>query len=90
MNKAPWGTTYFCFRVPSSVQLPNGDVLIFVESMIGSCHDQAPKDITMKRSTDFGRCAQPSVHIQRCVERHIVGLFWGVVLLVAQLQLGDR
>jgi hypothetical protein len=24
--KAPWGTTYSCFRVPSSVLLPNGDV----------------------------------------------------------------
>jgi sialidase-1 len=51
---APWGTTYSCFRVPSSVQLPNGDVVIFVESRIGSCGDQAPKDVTMKRSTDRG------------------------------------
>eukprot|EP01050_Picozoa_sp_SAG11_P030711 SAG11_NODE_9211_length_933_cov_0.676259_2_plen_218_part_01 len=39
--KAPWGTIYNCFRVPSSVLLPDGDVVIFVESRIGSCGDQA-------------------------------------------------
>lgn len=51
---APWGTTYHCFRVPSVVRALNGDVLLFVESRIGSCNDQAPKDITMKVSHDGG------------------------------------
>ena len=34
---AAWGTKYACFRVPSSVLLPNGDVVVFVESRIGTC-----------------------------------------------------
>lgn len=42
------GTKYACFRVPSTVQALNGDIVIFVESRIASCNDQAPKDITMK------------------------------------------
>jgi hypothetical protein len=58
-TKAPWGTTYNCFRVPSSVLLPNGDVVVFVESRIGSCGDQAPKDVTMKRSSDAGKTWGP-------------------------------
>jgi sialidase-1 len=45
---------YSCFRVPSSVLLPNGEVVVYVESRIGSCGDQAPKDVTMKRSSDSG------------------------------------
>ena len=54
--KSPWGTEYFCFRVPSVVQsLKTGTILAFVESRISSCHDQAPKDITMRRSTDNGK-----------------------------------
>ena len=52
---SPWNTSYSCFRVPSVVQNPKTKMLVaFVESRIGSCHDQAPKDITMRRSTDFG------------------------------------
>ena len=58
-TRAPWGTTYHCFRVPSSVRLPSGDVVLFVESRIGSCGDQAPKDVTMKRSTDAGKTWGP-------------------------------
>ncbi len=58
-TKAPWGTTYHCFRVPSSVLLPNGDVVVFVESRIETCGDQAPKDVTMKRSTDSGKTWGP-------------------------------
>ena len=49
-----WGTTYFCFRVPSAVRMPSGEIVVFVESRIGSCGDQAPKDVTMKVSTDGG------------------------------------
>jgi hypothetical protein len=41
------------------VRLSNGEVLLFVESRIGSCGDQAPKDITMKRSIDSGRTWGP-------------------------------
>jgi hypothetical protein len=51
---APWGTLYFCFRVPSAVQTPDGTLFIFLESRIGSCGDQAPKDITFKYSQDLG------------------------------------
>ena len=54
-GRAPWNTTYSCFRVPSVVQNPQTKTLVaFVESRIGSCSDQAPKDITMRRSTDMG------------------------------------
>lgn len=51
---APWGTLYSCFRVPSAVQTPDGTLLVFLESRIGSCNDQAPKDITFKCSHDRG------------------------------------
>jgi sialidase-1 len=51
---APWGTLYSCFRVPSAVQTPDGTLLVFLESRIGSCADQAPKDITFKYSQDKG------------------------------------
>ena len=61
-TKAPWGTVYNCFRVPSSVLLPNGDVVIFVESRIGTCGDQAAKDVTMKRSSDSGKSELPPSH----------------------------
>ena len=51
---APWGTLYSCFRIPSAVQTPDGTLFIFLESRIGSCNDQAPKDITFKCSHDRG------------------------------------
>ena len=49
---APWGTLYACFRIPSAVQTPDGTLLVFFESRIGSCNDQAPKDVTFKHSRD--------------------------------------
>jgi sialidase-1 len=52
---APWGTHYNCFRVPSVVQTPDKTIFIFFQSHIGSCGDQAPKDVTMKFSTTLGR-----------------------------------
>ena len=55
---APWGTTYFCHRIPSAIRLPSGTVLAFAESRVGGCEDGEPPgrdDITMKKSTDDGR-----------------------------------
>lgn len=55
---APWGTTYFCHRIPSAIRLPTGTILAFAESRVGSCEDAEPPgrdDITMKKSTDSGR-----------------------------------
>jgi len=40
--------------VPSIVQLPNASLVAVAESRIASCSDQAPKDITSKRSDDGG------------------------------------
>ena len=51
---APWGTLYSCFRVPSAVQTLDGTLVVFFESRIGSCNDQAPKDVTFKFSRDLG------------------------------------
>ena len=56
---APWGTTYACFRVPTAVQTANGTLVVLTESRIGSCDDQAPKDVTMRRSHDGGRTWSP-------------------------------
>ena len=54
---APWGTKYYCFRVPSIVRAPSGTLLAFVEARVEwPCLDQSPKDIVMRRSTD-GRVA---------------------------------
>ena len=55
---APWGTHYACFRVPAAVMV-RGDLLVFAESRIGSCDDQAPKDVTMRRSQDRGKTFGP-------------------------------
>lgn len=56
-----WGTIYECFRVPSVVRVPGSPpvLVVFTESRIGSCGDQAPKDITMRRSVDGGRTWGP-------------------------------
>ena len=51
---APWGTLYSCFRIPSAVQTPDNTLFVFLESRIGSCNDQAPKDITFVYSQDLG------------------------------------
>lgn len=54
-STAPWGTEYACFRVPTAVRTADGSLVVLCESRIGSCNDQAPKDVTMRRSTDGGR-----------------------------------
>ena len=47
---------YSCHRVPAIAAFDGGKTLVvFVESRIGSCSDQAPKDVLMKRSLDGGR-----------------------------------
>jgi len=51
---APWGTTYACFRVPTAVTTADGTIVVLAESRIGDCGDQAPKDITSRRSADGG------------------------------------
>ena len=62
---AAWGTIYYCHRIPSAIQMPDGAVLIFAESRIappgysGSCGalDGEPPgrdDVTMRKSTDSG------------------------------------
>jgi len=53
-RKSPWNTNYTCFRVPT-VARTKDKLLVFVESRIGSCSDQAPKDITMRSSEDNGK-----------------------------------
>ena len=58
-STAPWGTTYFCFRVPTIASLGGGKLIALTESRIGSCDDQAPKDITMRRSVDNGASWEP-------------------------------
>eukprot|EP01047_Picozoa_sp_COSAG01_P070437 COSAG01_NODE_10673_length_2107_cov_28.150398_2_plen_562_part_00 len=60
-TRAPWGTLYACFRVPSAVQTPDGTLVVFFESRIGSCNDQAPKDLTLKFSRDLGATWSPLV-----------------------------
>ena len=57
-TKATWGTEYFCFRGSPASDL-SGTLVVFVESRIGNCGDQASKDVTMKRSTDAGRSLGP-------------------------------
>jgi hypothetical protein len=62
---AAWGTNYYCHRIPSAIQTPDGAVHIFAESRIapagynGSCaklDDEPPgrDDVTMRKSTDSG------------------------------------
>ncbi len=53
-TKAPWGTTYACFRVPTAVLTADGTLLVCAEARIGSCQDQAPKDVACRRSADGG------------------------------------
>jgi len=54
-GRGSWGTTYACFRVPTAVRAADGALVVLAESRIGSCGDQAPKDVTARRSTDGGR-----------------------------------
>lgn len=56
---APWGTTYACFRVPTAVVTPDGTIVVLAESRIGDCGDQAPKDVTSRRSADGGLTWSP-------------------------------
>ena len=56
---APWGTTYACFRVPTAVVASDGSIVVLAESRVGDCGDQAPKDVTMRRSTDNGLTWSP-------------------------------
>eukprot|EP00051_Salpingoeca_urceolata_P033854 m.22478 g.22478 ORF g.22478 m.22478 type:complete len:387 (-) comp6832_c0_seq1:146-1306(-) len=51
---------YSCFRVPSAVlNGATGSLFVFVESRISSCGDQAPKDITFRKSPDGGNTFGP-------------------------------
>eukprot|EP00750_Incisomonas_marina_P028220 INCI6538.2.p1 GENE.INCI6538.2~~INCI6538.2.p1 ORF type:complete len:523 (-),score=64.15 INCI6538.2:114-1682(-) len=56
---APWGTTYACFRVPTAVVTLDGTIVVLAESRIGDCGDQAPKDVTSRRSADGGLTWSP-------------------------------
>jgi sialidase-1 len=54
-------SSYSCLRVPSAVQVPGGDILVFLEARKHSCDDQAPKDIVVTRSTDGSSWTVPTV-----------------------------
>lgn len=45
---------YACFRIPSLLRLPNGQVALFAEGRNGTCSDYAPTDIVRKTSGDGG------------------------------------
>jgi len=46
---------YNCFRIPSIIAAPNGDLLAFCEGRKNDCGDGGDVDILMKRSTDNGQ-----------------------------------
>ncbi|MGL6160666.1 sialidase family protein [Microbulbifer sp.] len=45
---------YQCYRIPTIIQAPNGDLLAFAEGRVNSCDDFGKIHIVMKRSTDNG------------------------------------
>eukprot|EP00037_Helgoeca_nana_P021128 m.212330 g.212330 ORF g.212330 m.212330 type:complete len:507 (+) comp25526_c1_seq1:71-1591(+) len=60
---------YACHRVPAILTLPDGTLLVFAESRRPSCADQAPKDITTRRSIDGGITWSP---IKRVIGQSIL------------------
>lgn len=56
-------SSYSCLRVPSAVQVPGGDILVFLEARKHSCADQAPKDIVVVKSTNGSAWTEPVVVI---------------------------
>ena len=64
-----WGTQYSCFRVPSVVRPSGGNetiIIAFAEARIGSCDDQAPKDIVSSVSRDGGATWDPAQLVVTC------------------------
>ncbi len=50
---------YACYRIPSIIVAPNGDILAFCEGRKNNCGDHGDVDIVMKRSIDNGHTWQP-------------------------------
>lgn len=50
---------YACYRIPSIIKAPNGDLLAFCEGRLHSCSDYGDIDLVMKRSTDNGKTWGP-------------------------------
>jgi hypothetical protein len=64
---------YHTYRIPSLVQLENGNLLLFAEGRKFSSSDHDWNDIVMKRSTDSGRTwgAMSIVHSESTPSHHI-------------------
>ena len=48
------GAEYFTFRIPSIIEVPNGDLIAFAEGR-ESLRDEGDIDLVMKRSSDLGQ-----------------------------------
>jgi sialidase-1 len=46
---------YACFRIPSVIRAPSGDLLAFCEGRVNTCRDNGDIDLVMRRSQDDGR-----------------------------------